>query len=100
MRITGVQFHKINIPFEAPMLWSGGVNRSWTRIVVRMQTDEGIERLQQLLAQVDVVDDLGGEQVGEVAGVGCPLHHVEDFAGEDGAGFRELAGKFLDVLNK
>jgi glucarate dehydratase len=43
MRITGVQFHKINIPFEAPMLWSGGVNRSWTRIVVRMQTDEGIE---------------------------------------------------------
>lgn len=43
MRITGVQFQKINIPFEAPMLWSGGVNRSWTRIVVRMQTDEGIE---------------------------------------------------------
>ena len=43
MRITGVRFHKINIPFEAPMLWSGGVNRSWTRIVVRMQTDEGIE---------------------------------------------------------
>ena len=25
------------------MLWAGGVNRSWTRIVVRMQTDEGIE---------------------------------------------------------
>ena len=43
MKITGVQFHKINIPFEAPMLWSGGINRSWTRIVVRMQTDEGIE---------------------------------------------------------
>jgi glucarate dehydratase len=43
MRITGVRFHKINIPFEAPMLWSGGVNRSWTRIVVRMETDEGIE---------------------------------------------------------
>ena len=43
MRITGVRFHKINVPFEAPMLWSGGVNRSWTRIVVRMQTDEGIE---------------------------------------------------------
>ena len=43
MKITGVRFHKINIPFEAPMLWSGGVNRSWTRIVVRMETDEGIE---------------------------------------------------------
>ncbi len=43
MKITGVRYHKINVPFEAPMLWSGGVNRSWTRIVVRMQTDEGIE---------------------------------------------------------
>ena len=42
MKITGVRYHKINVPFEAPM-WSGGVNRSWTRIVVRMQTDEGIE---------------------------------------------------------
>jgi glucarate dehydratase len=43
VRITGVRYHKINVPFEAPMLWSGGVNRSWTRIVIRMQTDEGIE---------------------------------------------------------
>jgi glucarate dehydratase len=43
MRITGIRYHKINVPFEAPMLWSGGVNRSWTRIVVRMQTDEGVE---------------------------------------------------------
>jgi glucarate dehydratase len=43
VRITGVRYHKVNIPFEAPMLWAGGVNRSWTRIVVRMQTDEGIE---------------------------------------------------------
>jgi glucarate dehydratase len=43
VRITDVEFHKINIPFEAPMLWSGGVNRSWTRIIARMQTDEGIE---------------------------------------------------------
>lgn len=47
MKITGVQFHKINIPFEAPMLWSGGVNRSWTRIVVRVQTDEGIEGISE-----------------------------------------------------
>jgi glucarate dehydratase len=43
VRITGFRYHKVNIPFEAPMLWSGGVNHSWTRIVVRMQTDEGIE---------------------------------------------------------
>jgi glucarate dehydratase len=43
VKITGVQFHKVNIPLQAPMLWAGGINRSWTRVVVRMQTDEGIE---------------------------------------------------------
>ena len=43
MKITGVRYHKVNIPFEAPMVWSGGVNRSWTRVVVRMETDEGLE---------------------------------------------------------
>jgi glucarate dehydratase len=53
MKITGVTFHKVNIPFEAPMLWSGGVNRSWTRIVIRMQTDEGIE---------GIAETCGGDQ--------------------------------------
>jgi glucarate dehydratase len=43
MRITGVSWHKVNIPFEAPLLWSGGVSRAWTRVIVRMRTDEGIE---------------------------------------------------------
>jgi glucarate dehydratase len=43
VRITGASFHKINIPLEAPTLWIGGVNTSWTRTIVRMQTDEGIE---------------------------------------------------------
>jgi len=47
VKITGVSFHKVNIPFEAPMIWSGGVNRSWTRIVCRMQTDEGIEGISE-----------------------------------------------------
>lgn len=43
MKITGVRYHKVNIPFEAPLLWSGGVSRAWTRVIVRMETDEGIE---------------------------------------------------------
>jgi glucarate dehydratase len=43
MRITDVTVHTVNIPLEAPTLWIGGVNRSWTRTIVRMRTDEGIE---------------------------------------------------------
>jgi glucarate dehydratase len=42
MRITGVDIHQINIPFEAPLIWSGGVSRNWTRCVVEMRTDEGL----------------------------------------------------------
>ena len=43
MKITSVSFHKVNIPLVTPTLWIGGVNRAWTRTIVRMQTDEGIE---------------------------------------------------------
>ena len=69
MKITGVRYHKINIPFEAPMLWSGGVNRSWTRVVVRMQTDEGIE---------GIAETCGGEATL------VQLHALEGyFLGED-----------------
>jgi glucarate dehydratase len=69
VRITGVTFHKINVPFEAPMLWSGGVNRSWTRIVVRMQTDEGIE---------GISETCGGDATL------VQLHAIKDFfVGED-----------------
>jgi glucarate dehydratase len=46
VRVTGVRTHVVSIPFEAPMLWSGGVNRSWTR-VLRMQTDEGLEGISE-----------------------------------------------------
>jgi glucarate dehydratase len=45
MRISEISFHKVNIPLEAPTLWIGGVNRSWTRTIVRVRTDEGIEGL-------------------------------------------------------
>ena len=47
MRVTDVSFHKVNIPLEAPTLWIGGVNTSWTRTIVRMQTDEGIEGISE-----------------------------------------------------
>lgn len=43
MKITGVEFFKINIPLRKPQRWAGGVNRGWTRCVIRMLSDEGLE---------------------------------------------------------
>lgn len=43
MRIIDVTCHKVNFPLEAPILWNAGICRSWTRIIVRMKTDEGLE---------------------------------------------------------
>ncbi len=43
MRIAEIDFHKVNIPFEAPLRWSGGVEAGWTRCIIRMRTDDGLE---------------------------------------------------------
>ena len=43
MRISEIEFHKVNIPFEAPLRWSGGVEDGWTRCIIRMRTDDGLE---------------------------------------------------------
>jgi len=43
MRISDITFHKVNIPFEAPLRWSGGVEDGWTRWIIRMRTDDGLE---------------------------------------------------------
>jgi len=64
VKITDVRVQTVNIPFEAPMLWSGGVNRGWTRAVVRMQTDEGIE---------GIAETLGG------AATDVQIEHVKGF---------------------
>ena len=43
MRISEIEFHKVNIPFEAPLRWCGGVEDGWTRCIIRMRTDDGLE---------------------------------------------------------
>jgi glucarate dehydratase len=43
MRIAKIDVHKVNIPFEAPLRWSGGVEDGWTRCILRMTTDDGLE---------------------------------------------------------
>src|SRR5712691_10065146 len=43
MHVTTVEFFKVNIPLRRAQRWAGGVNRGWTRCVVRMVTDEGLD---------------------------------------------------------
>jgi glucarate dehydratase len=49
VKISEVAFHKVNIPFEAPLRWSGGVEYGWTRCVIRMRTDDGLEGIGETL---------------------------------------------------
>ena len=69
MRISDITFHKVNIPFEAPLRWSGGVEDGWTRCIIRMRTDDGLE-------------GIGETQGGEPTLV--QLHQIKEmFLGED-----------------
>jgi glucarate dehydratase len=45
VRIVGASLHTIDLPLTAPTLWAGGLNHAWTRTVVRVQTDDGLEGL-------------------------------------------------------
>jgi glucarate dehydratase len=69
MRISEITFHKVNIPFEAPLRWSGGVEDGWTRCIIKMKTDDGLE-------------GIGETQGGEPTLV--QLHQIKEmFLGED-----------------
>jgi glucarate dehydratase len=43
LRISQIEYVKVNIPFEAPLRWAGGVEDGWTRCIIRMRTDDGLE---------------------------------------------------------
>ena len=43
MRIVATSLHTVNIPLVAPTLWVGGVNKAWTRTILRLRSDEGLE---------------------------------------------------------
>ena len=38
MKISKITVTLVNVPFFAPIRWSGGANADWTRIVVEMET--------------------------------------------------------------
>ncbi len=49
MRISRITATLVNVPFYAPIRWSGGANTDWTRIIVEMETDEGLIGLGETL---------------------------------------------------
>ena len=42
LMITGVKVTVVNVPFVAPIRWSGGANADWSRVIVEMTTDAGL----------------------------------------------------------
>jgi glucarate dehydratase len=52
MRIARIEVSVVNVPFIAPIRWSGGANADWTRLVIQMHTDDGL---------VGLGETLGGE---------------------------------------
>jgi L-alanine-DL-glutamate epimerase-like enolase superfamily enzyme len=68
VRIVDVQVHKVNIPFEAPLRWSGGVEDGWTRCILRMRTDDGLEGIGETQGGTPTmvqIEALKGDFVGE-----------------------------------
>jgi glucarate dehydratase len=49
MRISSVKVTVVNVPFVAPIRWSGGANADWTRLIIEMATDDGLVGLGETL---------------------------------------------------
>jgi len=49
MKISEIKVTIVNVPFVAPIRWSGGANEDWTRLVVEMRTDDGLVGLGETL---------------------------------------------------
>jgi glucarate dehydratase len=49
MRIAEIKVTTVNVPFVAPIRWSGGANEDWTRLVIEMRTDDGLTGLGETL---------------------------------------------------
>ncbi len=49
MRIAEIKVTPVNVPFVAPIRWSGGANADWTRLVIELRTDDGLHGLGETL---------------------------------------------------
>ena len=45
MKITGVRLTPVNIPLDLPFLWTGGLYPGTTKVIVEVETDEGLTGL-------------------------------------------------------
>lgn len=52
MKITKVTATAVNVPLVAPIRWSWGIRRETTRLIVRIETDEGITGLGETMGRV------------------------------------------------
>ena len=53
MRIVATSLHTVDIPLLTPTLWVGGVNTAWTRTILRLQSDEGLEGIAETDGSAD-----------------------------------------------
>jgi glucarate dehydratase len=49
MKISAIEVTVVNVPFVAPIRWSGGANEDWTRLIIEMRTDDGLHGLGETL---------------------------------------------------
>jgi glucarate dehydratase len=49
MKISEIKVTVVNVPFVAPIRWSGGANEDWTRLIIEMRTDDGLHGLGETL---------------------------------------------------
>jgi glucarate dehydratase len=49
VKIAEIKVTPVNVPFVAPIRWSGGANEDWTRLVVEVRTDDGLHGLGETL---------------------------------------------------
>ena len=54
MKITSVKATAVNVPLAAPIRWSWGVRRETTRLIIQIETDEGISGFGETMGRVGV----------------------------------------------
>lgn len=54
MKITQVKATAVNVPLAAPIRWSWGIRRETTRLIIQIETDEGITGIGETMGRVGV----------------------------------------------
>lgn len=49
LRIDRIRITPVNVPFHAPIRWPGGANADWTRLIIEMETADGLLGLGETL---------------------------------------------------